>query len=305
MNRFASFFISLFAAIALLTAAAPVAATPLILVIKSSDNRFFKASVDSLRQNLPSGMSLRSITLDSDELPTDELRTADLVITLGLRAADALHHRTDGTHIIHAYLTEFQFKQHGPQETHTSILLDQPLERYIRFTRLLLDPRSIAILSSNEQPLDEVRLTAAGKKHDIDIVNQVHRPDDNLMQALRQTLSDSDALLALPAPDIYNSRNLKGILLTAYRLRKPMISYSPSHVGSGALGAIFTSPENIGKQLADLANNILRSPGFQPHPFYFAADFDIAINDNVARSLNLKLPTREHLLRQMREAGSR
>jgi putative ABC transport system substrate-binding protein len=276
-----------------------------VVIIKSSDNRFFNASIESLQNNLPKDIRTSVKMLDVGTPASTRVDGADLIITLGYDAMQWSARQTDGIATLHAYLTEFQYRQHPSPKGHASILLDQPLERYIRFARLLLAPNTVGILSSPENPVGTRELQAIETQHQIKLHESIHQPDDNLIDSLRQLLKRSELLLALPAPEIYNQKNLKGILLTAYRMNRPMISYSPSHVTSGALGAIFTSPENIGKQLADLSTTMLRNPRFEPHPFYYASAFDIAINDNVAQSLNLNIPRREALMQSLQQESSR
>jgi len=276
-----------------------------LVIVKSSDNRFFNASIESLQSNLPKDIRTSVTVLDVDNPAATRVDVADLIITLGYDAMQWSASRTDGIAVLHAYLTEFQYRQHPSPKGHASILLDQPLERYIRFARLLLAPKRVGILSSPDNPIGKHKLQAIETQQQIDINESIYQPDDNLIDTLRHLLKGSELLMALPAPEIYNQKNLKGILLTAYRMNRPMLSYSPSHVTSGALGAIFTSPENIGKQLAELSTTMLRNPRFEPHPFYYASDFDIAINDNVARSLNLKIPRREALMQSVKQESSR
>ena len=110
-------------------------------------------------------------------------------------------------------------------------------------------------------------------------------------------------LLALPTPEVYNRKTLKGILLTSYRQQKPVVSYSPAHVKSGALAAIYASPKNIGEQLVSLIEQVLDNENARRKPFYYASKFDIEVNEQVAKSLNLDLPSREILLQKM-QSGS-
>ena len=83
---------------------------------------------------------------------------------------------------------------------------------------------------------------------------------------------------------------MKGILLTSYRQGKPVISYSPAHVKSGALAAIYASPENIGRQIATIINQFHNKDHFSPDKLIYSDTFNIAINRQVENSLQLKLP---------------
>ena len=99
----------------------------------------------------------------------------------------------------------------------------------------------------------------------------------------------------LPDQSIYNRDTLKGILLTTYRSRIPVISYSPGHVKSGALAAIYSSPGDIGRHLANLINQRHEGRLNTNNKMVYAEYYSIATNQRVARSLGLKLPSEEKL----------
>ena len=49
-----------------------------------------------------------------------------------------------------------------------------------------------------------------------------------------------------------NIATAKWILQLSYRYRVPVIAYSMAYLNGGALAAIYSSPENVGRQTADL-----------------------------------------------------
>ena len=119
---------------------------------------------------------------------------------------------------------------------------------------------------------------------------------------VRSLLAHNDVLLSLPAPEVYNKKSLKGILLSSYRQQKPVVSYSPSHVRSGALASIYTSPDDIGRQIARLANQILQARPPAQRQFH-ASDFNIMVNQQVARALGIVLPDTDDIARQLNQAA--
>ena len=97
-----------------------------------------------------------------------------------------------------------------------------------------------------------------------------------------------DVLLALPDVKIHNRRNVSSILLTTYRNRIPLIGFSSAYVKAGALAAIYSTPENIGDQLAELTVQLLTADGIMQQVIY-PKYFSLSINSRVARSLGLQL----------------
>jgi putative ABC transport system substrate-binding protein len=259
-----------------------------IVIVKSSDNSYFNQSIQTLISHLESTARIRVTSVD-DLDPTEADSAPDrLYIGLGLPAASTVGRLSGDRLSFSAYLTREQYQALAP-EMQVGVLLDQPLYRYLAFCKLLLAMDSVGIAS--EQPVD---LGAVEKRMLAELgfaLNQYRIDEDNkLLPVLRQLLQQNDALLMLPRAAIYNRDSLKGVLLTSYRFRKPAISYAPAHVEAGALASIYSSPEDIGRHLAELVNTHLRDPGSTAAGFDHARYYSIDINSRVARALDLELP---------------
>lgn len=111
------------------------------------------------------------------------------------------------------------------------------------------------------------------------------------MPALKRTLARSDAILALPNPLVYNPRTMKGILLTTYRHRVPLIGLSQAYVRAGAITAVDSTPAHIGTQLGEILAGLARSPTPRPAlpPPAFPRYYDVVVNPTVADSLGIHL----------------
>ncbi len=261
-----------------------------LLIVNSSDNPFFRRSIERIKKQLPENTNI--VTLLSKEVDQyrKQLENASLIITMGAQAMRAVRRINPSPPLLHAYLTRFQYLTDSPAKGSHSLLLDQPLERYLRFDRLLTGARHIGLLVESSTEFPPSRLESLTTNQGLQVQQKVLEPGHgNPVAAVRQLLQQNDNLLALPAPDIYNKRTLKGILLAAYRLRKPVISYSRAHVRAGALGALYATPEQIGDQIAELALDWIR--GEPPDRSYsLARHFAIEINHQVASALNIELP---------------
>ena len=120
---------------------------------------------------------------------------------------------------------------------------------------------------------------------------------------MRNLLRYNDALLMLPNRQVFNRESLKGVLLTGYRNRKPVISYSPAHVKSGALASIYSSPDDIGKHLALLVERKLRQPQQVLPAYEYARFYSINSNHRVARALSIDLPDEQQIRDMLEELG--
>ncbi len=275
-----------------------------ILIIKSSNNDFFNTTIESLINK--TNHQVKFIVKNLTDLKKEKslIKQATYIITLGITAADYAHNNAAGTPAIHSYITEFQYLnnintlQHS--ENQTSIFLNQPLQRYLHFIKLLLGANKVGIMRSKNNIASHEKVIEFSKNPGVELEQVLFEKGENPLHKIKDLLKRNDVLLSSPNPNIYNRHTLKGILLSAYRQNKPVISYSPSHVKSGALAAIFSSPENIGHQISDVLNHSLEDINFRPENFYYAAEFDIQINQRVAKSLNLKLADEEQVLINLR-----
>jgi ABC-type uncharacterized transport system substrate-binding protein len=93
----------------------------------------------------------------------------------------------------------------------------------------------------------------------------------------------------LPDPLVFNKGTVQSLLLTTYRYQDPVIGFSQAYVKAGALAAVYSSPEQIGRQTGEalvrvLAGRALLLP-LPEYPKYFS----VSVNYQVARSLGLSV----------------
>ncbi|MES9968078.1 MAG: hypothetical protein ABW074_12490, partial [Sedimenticola sp.] len=70
---------------------------------------------------------------------------------------------------------------------------------------------------------------------------------------------------------------------------------SAAYVKAGALAAVYSTPEDIGRQLAETIKEFLDSGGKRLPPPRFPSYFNISTNETVAKSLGLTLMNKELL----------
>jgi len=232
---------------------------------------------------------------------------ADLVITVGMRATESALFKTSKP-ILAVMVPKVAFENllsHLSSEKSalsiSAIYLDQPWDRQFDLLHATLPNRSkIGLLYSMGTHIDVELLRQNIASRHGSLVAQPVRSADSLYSSLENVLENSDVLLAIPDSAIYSSNNIRNILLTSYRYRIPLIGLSQSYVNAGALCAIFSSPEQLGEQAGSAALFFARSgqlPGSQ-----FPADFIIAVNQQVARSLEIELPSPEVIRNLMNKA---
>ena len=278
-----------------------MAAFEQITIVKSGDNTYFDQTIATLVNHVDPTTRFKIVM--AQELNSDSIDPGmqNLLVALGQSAVEAINGINAGANSINAYLT---FEQYSNLriDHQVTVLLDQPLYRYLAFCKLVLGVDSIGLIDGNEvelkarevNTLDEFSLTL--NRYQVD-------PDNKLLPVLRDLLQHNDSLLMLPQQSIYNRDTVKGVLLASYRSRRPVVSYSPAHVKSGAVASIYSSPVDIGRHLAILINQGLENEPGTGSPFQFARFYSITTNSRVAGALGLVLPAEHNLRSRLDKLG--
>jgi ABC-type uncharacterized transport system substrate-binding protein len=169
----------------------------------------------------------------------------------------------------------------------SAVWLDQPLERYLALIRLAMPERTRlgVLFGPDSESLKPALLKAAAAKGLTVYHATLYAQDDNLYPALRTVLAESQMLLALPDNLVFNPVSLQNILITAYRQRVPLVTYSAAHVKAGATLALHASPVQVAEQTAAAVRAWLGGRGL---PAARGMDrFSVAVNAQVGRSLGL------------------
>jgi ABC-type uncharacterized transport system substrate-binding protein len=223
--------------------------------------------------------------------------TPHLIIAVGNQARQGIIASADKTPLLAVFAP-----RSGDESTlgnvrgrdYSEVLLEQPPGRQMAALRLALpERRRIGILFGPGSRRDEETYRQAAKAAGVELV--IGRVDsaDMLGRILQRTLEDSDVLLAVPDPLVFNGASLQNILTAAYRQRVPMVAFSPAYVRSGALLALYSTPAQVGRQAGEMVRNFLAGrPLPPPQP---PQDFVISINADVAQALGLPLQAADAL----------
>lgn len=228
----------------------------------------------------------------------------DLIVTVGMKATELAATQT-GIPVLAVMIPKAssasllaQASVQNPARSISAIYLDQPWDRQLDFVRAALPKhRKIGLLYSEDTHIDVARLHQDIANRGGSLIARPIRFSESLYSSLENILEDSDVLLAIPDSAIYNSNSIRNILLTSYRYRIPLIGLSQSYVNAGALCAIFSTPEQLAEQASTTAILFARTrqlPGSK-----YPVAFTIAVNQQVARSLGIELPSPEAIRNQM------
>lgn len=183
-----------------------------------------------------------------------------------------------------------------------AIVLNQPMARYLNLVRLALPQRQRigVLLSQNQVTAGQLKaLEKLATEKDMSISAAWVSEESTFILQLNRLLSQSDVLLALPDARVHNRNTVQPLLLTTYRAGVPVVAYSEAYKQAGALVSLYSTPGQLVRQTAELAWNL--SQGRTAPHVQAPRDFSVGVNDTVARSLGLTIPSAEILRERLKQ----
>lgn len=265
------------------------------IIVSSNNNSHHKSLLENILLNLKtSDIKIETFNIKQ----AINIDTSDsLIISLGHESSIFIDQKKLSNSKLRVFTDSNPYVDLDQKSTgHLSMI--QPLCQNFALARLLNSEWKVisVILSTTNTPLEQ-KLSACAKRYDLKLKTIILTKYINIIDALNTSLSNSDVLLALPDPAIYNAKTIKSILLTTYRHRIPVIGFSKNFVHAGALAAIHSSTKQLGKQIAELIKKHYNNENIDKHlyPIYF----DVITNKNVARSLGINIPDMKLLAKKL------
>jgi hypothetical protein len=178
---------------------------------------------------------------------------------------------------------------------------DPPMARQLRLIRqvlpqvrrvgILFDKHSEFLLKDANQAAPALGLEIVGERWD----------DSSDSRPLQNLLGQSDVLLGLDDPDLYNPKTVKNLLLSSYARQRALIGPSPAFVKAGSLASTYSDQEDWLAILDDLLD---RPATTWPRSLY-PTHFKVLSNQQVARSLGIEPIDAESVAAQLAEGEHR
>ena len=267
------------------------------IIISSASSNYQQSLVQSILSNLAdTNIGVRTIDINQKEIPENN---NELIISLGNESASLLSKKNLTTPQL-KILTHIDPNKKTTSIRGSSLSMTQSVCQQFLLIRLLnVEWKNISVLLSKPNALVSQELKTCAAQYKLTLQLVVISKYVNIIDALNATLKNSDVLLALPNPSVYNAKNIKSILLTTYRHRVPVIGFSESFVRAGALAAIHSSTKQLAKQIAELIIEHYSNEKIKKQHLY-PKYFDITINKNVAKALGIVTPDRKVLIDKLK-----
>ena len=294
----------------ILAPAGHLLAAPAALIIPSSKADAYTLTVASIRAGLGDTELAVATLANSDalkqQLENDSLR---LIVTVGMAAARWVSAQQTDIPVLHTLIPLKSFEQlhaRAPEQATatprltSALCLDQPLSRQLELVRLLVPRHThIGVLAGPSSATTLPELEQLATKRKFSLSSQVIGESAAANPALESLLMKADVVLALPDPVVFNRESISGLLLTTFSRSVPVIGFSQSYVRAGALGAVYSTPAQVGRQAAEVIKQYLSDtggvlPAPQP-PRYFSVE----LNPHVGRALGIHLPDADYIKTQL------
>lgn len=250
--------------------------------------------------------AMGSVILGQNAAPGETVAKADdLVIAIGPQALHLALSQSPARQVVavlvtNAIVDEMLVGQaaRAGREIY-AVVLDQPLTRYLNLVRLALPQcQRIGVLLSPATSGQLRTLEKLAAEKDLSISVAWIFDESKFISQLERLLAQSDVLLALPDAVVHNRNTVQPLLLTTYRAGVPVVGYSEAYRQAGALLALYSTPAQLARQTAELAWQLSQGRGAPRHQA--PRDFSVSVNDTVARSLGLSIPTGETLRERLK-----
>ncbi len=282
-----------------------------ILIVFQKSHGFRQQLIDQLQTDLSRyNYHISNLELGaSEKISPQNLSTISkqqLLIAIGSQTTKILLDAKIDTPILSAliprHISKSLKKAHLNKNNWSCLLIDQPFDRQFNLISAVLGKNQDTGILLGPYTADlQKTLKKISTKTSHKINFEKVKDSEQLSSSLKKINRSSDVLLTLPDPSIYNKGTLRGILLSAYRNKLPIIGFSKAYVNAGAIAAVYSEPKQISKQITQITKNYFIRRSFKKDNYY-PDEFSVALNKNIAHSLGIKLSTNENIVKQIKKA---
>lgn len=243
-----------------------------------------KSEIENQSQNF-------NVTIVTQDRPS-KFPSSGYIINVGTHSVNPIF-REKSKGIISVLVTE---NQNISIHNQSAIYVEPPFYRQLILTQKVFPDANIGMLVANEEHQKTIQKKLTDQQYQQ--LNIIKLSDyENLNVALFEVLKDSDVLLGVYDKRIYNSENIKNILITSYRQQKVLVGPSKAYLKAGSFVSTYSNLSHIAIRLADIiltyeTEGRWLDAGFNPY-------YEIVINEQVGNSLNIPLPELNVLMQKM------
>ncbi len=185
-----------------------------------------------------------------------------------------------------------------------AVVIDQPLERSVALGKLLVPTaKRVGAVFGPVSVASKAELRGAVQRSGMELIYAELASDDNPIGVLAPLVQKTDVFITVADRAVFNKSVAKWLLYLSFRQKVSVIGFSKSYAKAGALAAVYSSPENIGRHGAELVSFLLSSQGKgqgvdESWRTYYPEYYTLEVNREVANALNIVVPELEELYRE-------
>ncbi len=273
-----------------------------LLLITSQENALYQEFHMGLAFNSPNKLPLEIDAVLAVDLATVASFSAySAIVVAGVEAAKALSERDSVNRpVIYTMLPQANYEwlveKNRLVGQHKVLYIDQPPLRYVQLVRAVIPGMTaLGYLYGDTSAIYVAEVKKAAEGASLEFVSGDVSANVKLSNLLKESFSNSDAVLLLPDPHLYNRRVVQEVLLASFRYKRPLVVYSASLLKAGAMAALFSTPQQIGRQTAELLG-CLGQPCYSAIPQRsYPKYFSVSLNEVVVRQMEVKVKSAEEL----------
>jgi putative tryptophan/tyrosine transport system substrate-binding protein len=279
---------------------APVAEAQNIAIVISEDTPIYRNLADTVRrlvtQQAPPPVKLFTLPAEGLLVGERDILNADfysMAIAVGARAAGILADLRVKPPVLNTLIPRALYErlpQHDKPGHYSAIYLEQPLSRHLELARLVLPGKTrLGFVHGQQSAYYWAELERQAKTKELTLVAEMIERSSDLGPTLQRIFSRADFLLVMPDAELFNRTTIPKMLLSSYHSRRPVIAFSAALVKSGALAAVYTSPENLARHIAEVVLKLQSGGKFVLPPPQYPIYWSVSVNRQIARSLGLSI----------------
>ena len=278
-----------------------------IIVVLSSDKPLYQRAFGSLQQSLPVDAHIVSYALSDwhNRAAGDLSNPPPLLIAVGTQAAEAILSSGVESPLLSIMVPSTTYQKllmrypAGENQTgggqRAAIFMDQPPERQINFAKLIAPhAKTYGTLFDNTSQQLVAGLSQAAKAQSVAFKSRHLVDSDNPLKVLKKMYREIDMFISVPSQFMFNRSTAKWMLYLSLRNKKPLLGFSEDFVKAGALGAVYSTPEDIAREAGEWISEYQKS-GQCTSASKFPRYFKVSVNQDVADAFNLTLDAEDVL----------
>jgi len=214
----------------------------------------------------------------------------DIIITIGILATTIAKEEIKDIPIIFCMVINHErFQLTG--DNITGIAAEISAEEQLKEYQTILNPLKDIGVIYNPSKTGNIIVSAEKKLKDIgmNLVKYEINSSKKVPEAMKSLAGRIDALWLLPDSTVVTKKSFDLIISTTRENKIPLLCTSDVFVKAGALAAVFSDYEYVGRQAVQLAGEILEKPSPCSLGIVNPDSFKLAINTDTAEKLGLRL----------------